>query len=511
MHHTASKYYPGIILFIISLMIGLLCFKDYGVPWDEPIQRDIGLVSYSYIFKGDNTLLNYPDKDHGVGFELPVVFIEKALHLTDSRDIYLMRHIVTYTFFLIGVFVGYVLMLRVFKKQALACLGFILIAFHPRLFAHAFFNSKDIPFLAVGMMIMALSQRAFEKNKLSGYLFLGILCGYVTSIRILGVLFAATILLFLAIDLINARSVKGVLAAGIKRISVFLTGCCIVLYAAWPTLWGAPVSNFIQAYKSLSHFRWEGQLLFNGHFYDAAHIPLSYIPIWFGMTVPVLWLVLGVTGMLVAIVWFIKSPRQYLQNTPERNFVLYGIFFSVPILMVVFLHAVVYDDWRHLYFIYPAFVMFVLLAVNKLSETRGRYIVWVLCLSQVIDTSMFMLGAHPHEYVYFNRLSSGEKEYQRKHYELDYWGCSFKQALEYIAVHDSSRHIKISWAANMLGNNLSILPKDMRNRFEEAESADSADYMITTFRMHPKDFNKGKLYYDIRIMNNAILQVYKMQ
>ena len=88
-----KTYAPGLILFVISLVIGMMVYKDYGVAWDDPIQRDLGLVSYNYAFHKDQTLNTIADRDYGVAFELVLIGIERYLDLSDSRDIYLSRHL----------------------------------------------------------------------------------------------------------------------------------------------------------------------------------------------------------------------------------------------------------------------------------------------------------------------------------------------------------------------------------------------------------------------------------
>ena len=79
--------YIGIGLLAISLCIGLLTFKTYGLTWDETEQHLLGRLSYDYAFNGNDSLLNFEDKEYGVGFELPLILIEKAFHriFTDSR------------------------------------------------------------------------------------------------------------------------------------------------------------------------------------------------------------------------------------------------------------------------------------------------------------------------------------------------------------------------------------------------------------------------------------------
>ncbi len=143
-----SPYVPGILLFLFFLVIGMVVYKDYGMCWDEPMQRGPGLLSYDFVFNGNEDLFNKATDNHGAGFELLLVMIEKWFNLTDSKEIYEMRHLITHVLFLAGAFAGYILAYRLFKNKFIAILGFIMLAVAPRLYAHSFFNSKDMPFLA---------------------------------------------------------------------------------------------------------------------------------------------------------------------------------------------------------------------------------------------------------------------------------------------------------------------------------------------------------------------------
>ena len=92
----------GAILFISACIIAVTTYTQYGLSWDEGRQRLTGLVNYLYVVYGDQGLLSYSDRDYGVAFELPLIFIEKALGLEHSRDIFLTRHLFTHVFFLVG-------------------------------------------------------------------------------------------------------------------------------------------------------------------------------------------------------------------------------------------------------------------------------------------------------------------------------------------------------------------------------------------------------------------------
>ena len=43
-----------------------------------------------------------------------------------------------------------------------------------------------------------------------------------------------------------------------------------------------------------------------------------------------------------------------------------------------------------------------------------------------------MIRNHPFQNVYFNNFLSHDEQYLRKNFEMDYWGTSYKQALEYV-------------------------------------------------------------------------------
>ena len=83
-----SQFLPGIILFVLALVISLATYKDYGMGWDEPAQRDPGVMSWNYIYHGNKQLFTSPSDNHGAGYELLLVFIEKGLRLKDYKAIY---------------------------------------------------------------------------------------------------------------------------------------------------------------------------------------------------------------------------------------------------------------------------------------------------------------------------------------------------------------------------------------------------------------------------------------
>ena len=508
-----NPYLPGIVMFVIALVIGLFTYHDYGICWDEPYQRGPGLLSFNYIFHGDQTLFKKASDNHGAGYEILLVIFEKILRLTDTRDIYLMRRIVSHVFFLGSVFAGYVLIYRMYKSRFLAGLGFFMLAFMPRMYAHSFYNTKDMPFLCMFIIIFAVCHIAFDKNKTWLFLILGLLCGYATSIRIMGVMLGAGIVLFLLIDAFADRIDKEKLKKALLHVLVFSVGFILLLYLPWPYLWKHPVHNFIESYQKLAHYSaWKGGLLFNGKLlFSDKPLPWTYFPTWFLITIPELWLAAGFGGIILLAIDFFKRPLVYIRNMQERNFVFYLYCFFVPIIAVLFLHSVIYDDWRHLYFVYPSFVMIGIYFINKLMQGKFTKIVQGACILQAVIISVFMIQNHPFNEVYFNNLVSHEEEHLRKTYDLEYWGCSFKQGLDHLLESDTSKNIKICCEyTTMLNNNIMLLRPEDRKRFRFA-MFDTADYYMSNFRLHPDDYPGKNIEFQVEVLNSTILRIYKLK
>ena len=140
---SARRVIP-IIFFAALLLVGLGVFRDYGVSWDERVQREYGEKVYNYVTAGDRELFTDRHRYYGPVIEFALFSLEKALDLEDTRQVYLMRHLAVFLMFWLGAVFFYFLCKHEFKSWKLGILGSILLILSPRIFAHAFYNSKDI-------------------------------------------------------------------------------------------------------------------------------------------------------------------------------------------------------------------------------------------------------------------------------------------------------------------------------------------------------------------------------
>lgn len=508
------KKYLGLILFFISFLIALMTYSSYGLSWDESVQRHSGYVSFNYVFHnefyGDHELDNWEDKDYGVAFELPLFIIEKIFSLSDSRDIYLMRHLVTHLFFLISCYYLYLIIDTLYKSKILALLGFLILITSPSIYSHSFFNSKDIPFLSFFIISLYYYLKAFRFKSIKAFVKLGICVGILINLRLMGILLFFGTFCLLLLDLALESNKK----KHLYYIFVFIFFSLISLYLTWPFLWKSPIENFIFAFNSMSKFRWDGPILFQGKIIKASKIEWNYIPIWFTINTPIINLILGTLGVIILAFNIFKSPMTFIKNTNKRINLVFFIYFLSPVLAIILLKSVIYDSWRQMFFIYPSFILIIIYGISNLLNKKllYNYLIYSLLTLSFILSISYNIVFFPNQGIYFNEYFFFSKPgYLKKQYEMDYWGVSYKQALEYILKNDNSSIIPIS-VDNFPGQlNLEILPKDQRYRFK-LTNIESSKYFISNYRFQYHDYEEYKnyVYYNKEILNNIIISVFQL-
>jgi len=509
-----KNHLAALLLLVTSLVIGFVVFGDYGIAWDEPNQREIGQRSWDYVFRGDKTLNDFKNRDYGVAVELPLIFFEKTLGMNDTHDIYRMRHFTIHLLFLLSAFAFYLLIWILYRNKPLAVVGYLMLLLSPRIYAQSFFNSKDIPFMCMFILCFLVCVIAFRDKKIRHFVLFGILSGLLINIRIMGIVIPVVVTVLVLIDMISEQNREKTFINYI----VYLVLTATVVVLSWPWLWQDPAGHFRIAFSNMSKFRWDNNILMNGDFVRASAVGWKYFPQWFGLTTPVIYLLLGIAGFIFLVFRFFRKPLDFIRQTNDRNQLIYLICFAGPVMAVIILHSVLYDGWRQMYFIYPAFLLLAVYGLSSLMNARifsgdlPKVAISVLLIVSFAGTGFTMIKSHPFEDVYFNILLSKKDQYLRKTFELDYWGTSYKQALEYIVARDRSPVLKIK-VANLPGEfNSYILKPEDRKQILYVETDDQADYFITDYRWHPWDYPypKEKKIFSITIQNSEICSAWKL-
>lgn len=508
--HINKTYLPGIAVLVSFFILSLFIYRDYGISFDEVIQHDIGEVNYKYVFENDNTLDTYLDREYGAGFELPLIVIEKALKLTDLNDVYTMRHIITHILFLMCMFGGYVLALKLFQNQWVAIATLLMLLLCPRIYAHSYFNTKDIPSLSIVVLCFLCSYYALNKKSIISYAIAGIICGFAAGLRLMNIIIAAPLIGYLLIDIVrNIRNYKPALIY-ITSLILFIVIGWLVMVGTWPALWKDPYRSIVEFYKHLSKFRWDGSVLLNGQIIKATELPWYYIPQWFAITVPIYWQLLGAAGIAITVITFIKKPLNILHDTKTRLLLIFVFCFIGPVAVVIYLKAVLYDDWRHLYFIYPSFVFLAAFALSEALKTKMKIPALALFTVQLVLVIVFFIKFHPNQNVYFNELESRRKDQLMHKYELDYWQHSFKQGLKWVAANSDKEVIYINTKLLLLRNFWCLEP-ELRKRFKSTDDEQQLDYYLEVFRTEPYKYSREECVHEIEVLGSPILRIKKMK
>ena len=401
----------------LALLFGVGLADDYGVWFDAYIMRAIGEATLRHLAGESGLNLLWPswNRLYGPIIETPLALVERLLGSDDSRRVFLSRHLLTHLFFVAAGFIGYLLAYRLFGSRWLALFALLLFLLHPRIYAHSFFNSKDVPFLGIFMICLWLAHRAFgssDKPAIGAFALCGVAAGLLTNLRVMGLLFVALVLVMRVCDIVgpDASGQRRRIAAGGL---LFALAAVAAYYASMPYLWADPVTRFEEVLTVLSAHPTTPPQLFQGERILTSELPRSYLPVWFGITTPPLALLLGAVGF-AALVWRVgATPKALLHNTALRFEVLVAACLILPVLAAVALRTTHYDDWRHFYFLWAPFVLLATSGLRTLASGARRLdsrpasaAVAALAMLGMGATVVEMAQLHPYQHLYFNVLAN---------------------------------------------------------------------------------------------------------
>lgn len=478
--------------FVIYAVIGIFAYNDYGISFDEPLQRQQGIISANYVMEkispqnalpGVIPLQSFANRNYGVLFDMPAYFLEVWLNLdANSPSVYYLRHVMTFALFFIAVTYLYRLIAAHFKDWRLGLLGSAFLVLSPRIFAESFYNNKDVVFLSVFIIGLYYGLKFLEKKNYISAVQFALACAAAIGVRMPGIILPIAGLVFYCLEL-GKETEK--FKKRFLSLLLFIGAVIIFTITLWPTLWEYSWQNFRGAYMAMAHFPWNGQVLYFGKFVNAQQLPWHYVPVWIGITTPLLYIVLFITGVIGAITVLIKKLRERVYDKQAR-FCLYTLFFFfAPLGLVILSGAVLYDGWRHMYFLYAPFIILAVsgfayvqkVIIKKLPGRWGALLpigIVTLCL---LVTAGQMIHRHPFENAYFNILAGNPEN----RFDVDYWGLSYRQGWEYLlkTVPDPVLNIHVNNPPGIM--NLMFFAKDY-NRKIVFTPPEQADYILTEHR-----------------------------
>lgn len=479
-----------VAFFILYLAFGIAIHDDYGISWDEPVQRPKMLTNVKYIAEkvpGLNFLNNYIDsssslpdlqtwnssrKYYGPAFGVPLAFLEILLDYDGSSiqavkngtfkvsNLWHLRHLFTFCFFFIGVVFFYLLTKERFESRGLGLLGAIFLVLSPRIFAHSFYNPKDIPLLSAFIIALYFCNKYLAQRTHLMAILAGFATGYAVDVRVAAIIILPITMVFFMFgsfkndELFETKSL-------LKLLTYFgFTAFFIILFR--PLLWDHTVSNMIKTFNTMSNYGWGGSVWYFGNSIKGSNVPWHYIPTWITFTTPVTFSIMFVVGLVFVSISLWKNKFELYINDKQRQDLFFLSLFLGPLLAVITFDSTLYDAWRQMFFVYVPFLLLALAGLVKLFSLIvrikppgfSRVVVFILALLIILNVAMvaqWMIINHPHQNVYFSLAAKNPFYDLRGGFEWDYWMLSFKDALGYIndKQDDTSDSIEIS---DYLGN-----------------------------------------------------------
>jgi len=472
----------GASLTVIAVVM-LMTVGDYGLTWDEEFQSIYGELVLAWFQSGftDQSALFYKNLYlYGSFFDVLAQLFARMSPL----DLYEDRHLVNIAFAILGLGGTWRLGTLVLGNRG-GVLAMVLTALTPMFYGHSFNNPKDIPFAAVSVWTLChLYEAARPVPKTSTWAIakLTISFGALLAIRPAGIFFLAYIILWWSLSLLRAGSTRGRdLVRATAPLVIVLLGAWTLMLSLWPWAQLDPIINPLRAMRNAARFSFTGTTLFFGQYVPARPAPLEYLPTWFALQLPETYVAALAAGVIGYVVRRRLASNEELSAARQRRFVtirtirmreipqrlIFGMMnrlahspesmlaagflafvVLLPILMAMVLRSTLYDGVRHFLFVIPPLA--VLAAAGIESGLRPpvpsvvRVVIACGLLSAAAVTVWDMVALHPYQSVYFNRLLAGGLAGAAGRFETDYWGNSYREAVEWVVKNVPGEGIRIA-------------------------------------------------------------------
>ena len=476
----------AVLLFLGYLVLGFVIVDDYGITFDEAIQRRHGLVTVEYV--GEKLGLDLPpltDGRHGFApygmvYQVTALGLEWLFNADETPfEYYRVRHVLAFLLFGLALAAFYKLLrLRWPHRPWIPLIGTTVLLVSPRIFANAFYNPKD-HILLVFYVVSTYTLFRYLHRRSRGALVLHLL----TTAVALNTRPAALIIPVGTVTVLLAEQLftKPPDYRRLIHAAVYLPGTALLAVAFFPFLWERTGDRATGTVTEMAHYDWGGDVLFFGRLIPADALPWYYLPAWVGITTPLVYLVLIILGIgLVAWRTFPRLFTATLYRDLYREYDLIQWMLALaPVILVIAINSTLYHGWRHLYFIYPSLVYLLVVAYSELERRYPRVLRGALAFGIVL-TAFTMVRMHPHQQVYFNQLIRGKYTLQR--FDMDYYGSGFRDALVQLAdeIPEGETRAVLCHIWPCI-DNIAALPPDVKNKIRLETKWHLADYVATNY------------------------------
>ena len=472
-----TKNFQPVFLFLTYFIIGitvLLTFKDYGVHIEEKFHRMNGLYWLNYISQvfnfekislitdikmkeiSDYTLSSVKHYNkYGAIFDLPAAYIEVLFNIKNIENIYYLKHLLSFTIFLISSFFFYKILLQRFNNFFLSISGTLIFITTPRIFGDSFFY-KDVLFLSFFNIALYFLLKLLENLNFKNILYFSIFSAMAFNLRVFALFLPITFLILLIIKSLNDKKIYNYLKIYFFYLFIFIS--LIICFS--PYLWSSPLNNLLEIFLSLKKdlIGSNIKILFNGEFINNRILPDSYLPVWIFISTPIITLTFFLLGYFFYLKRFINRfikikekqifPDLWRGQREQKDFILFFILTSF-LFAVLFFNSPFYNGWRLVYFLNIFIVYFAIYQINNFIILNKRYalkkkLIIFIILFLITHNVVSLITYHPYQSYYFNELLSDKS---KNSFEGDYHGISGKHFFLKLISENKDKKIKVAVAS----------------------------------------------------------------
>lgn len=462
------------------------------------------VYNYYATFGKDTTCLYYDNSAlhmYGPVFDLTTVVVIKIFNPDDE---YMVRHMLnSLTGWTALFFAGLIAVMLGGWRAGIITMLFMF--FSPRFLGHSFNNPKDIPFAAtyiftIYSIIRFLKYYPKNRFRFAWPVALGI--GLSIGVRVGGILLIVYFLFFVGIHYLFTNNYKQWFnqekLIKLGRLLLFASLISVAGYTLgillWPYAHKAPIENTFKAMKFMEAYGTSLRQVFEGKTIWSDHAPAYYLPKYIFMTIP--------EFVILGLICFIVLSGKIKKEDSTWYFIL--LFVSVfPVVYIIYKESNVYGGWRHISFIYPGLVIIASIGIytllNNFKQKYIRFPVIALLLFLAFFPIKHYITNHPHEYIYYNKLSGGvEKAYGR--YEMDYFYHSLKAGSDWLIKNKIEKTTVTGDDKIIVASNLSIIVKYYFRNYKDKVKI-----------IYIRYYERGNSDWDYAIIANSYINPYQLK
>ncbi|WP_257449017.1 hypothetical protein [Archangium lipolyticum] len=431
------------VLMGVATALALATFLDYGLTWDENMQRQYAerVLAWFRTLGRDRSAVDFADLFlYGGFFEALAQWVGERF----PAGVYEGRHLVNGLFALVGLGGAWRLG-SVCGGPRVGFLSALFLLLHPLYWGHAFNNPKDLPLAALSVWALAAVVRGMEllprvpwrHALLTGGilgLVLGVRSGAIFHFGYVGLAWGGGLLVHHWRTDSRSRELLRDVGRLLLGLLLVLAVAWVVMVLFWPYGLVRPFKNPIHAISQAAAFGWDQPLRFLGRDVRGRQLPWTYLPVSIGISLPEFFYLGLLAGVGACVARWRAGGRWAGEGWMKAGLLLFAVLF--PIAAAIVARSTVYDGMRHFLFVLPPLAVLAAWGVSSLWDVVGpravRVGVAVACAAGMAWVVGEMVSLHPYQSVYFNRLLAGGLRGAAGRFETDYWGASYREAAEWL-------------------------------------------------------------------------------